>query len=84
MVGGGEGWEMTPTQFIIRLRNFGMAAQNNIASHGSVSWDNSREQLIYKGTHLSVLDMQAMMRLAVQQLETILYKDLLLFTEFSE
>jgi hypothetical protein len=65
MVGGGEGWEMTPTQFIIRLRNFGMAAQNNTASHSSVSWDNSREQLIYKGTRLSVLDVQAMMRLAV-------------------
>ena len=84
MVGGGEGWETTPTQFIIRLRNFGMAAQNNTASHGSVSWDNSREQLIYKGTRLGVLDVQAMMRLAVQQLETVLYKDLLLFTEFFE
>lgn len=32
MVGGGEGWETTPTQFIIRLRNFGMAAHNNTAS----------------------------------------------------
>ncbi|KAF5268072.1 hypothetical protein FOXYS1_1041 [Fusarium oxysporum] len=84
MVGGGEGWETTPTQFIIRLRNFGMAAQNNTAAHGSVSWDKSREELIYKGIRLSVLDVQAMMRLAVQQLETILYKYLLLFTEYSE
>ncbi|KAG7416705.1 hypothetical protein Forpi1262_v016777 [Fusarium oxysporum f. sp. raphani] len=84
MVGGGEGWETTPTQFIIRLRNFGMAAQNNTAAHGSVSWDKSREELIYKGIRLSVLDVQAMMRLAVQQLETILYKDLLLFAEYSE
>ncbi|KAG4279191.1 hypothetical protein FPRO04_13665, partial [Fusarium proliferatum] len=84
MVGGGEGWETTPTQFIIRLRNFGMAAQNNTAAHGSVSWDKGREELIYKGIRLSVLDVQAMMRLAVQQLETILYKDLLLFTEYSE
>ncbi|WKT54486.1 Helicase superfamily 1/2, ATP-binding domain [Fusarium oxysporum f. sp. vasinfectum] len=84
MVGGGEGWETTPTQFIIRLRNFGMAAQNNTAAHGSVSWDKGREELIYKGIRLSVLDVQAMMRLAVQQLEIILYKDLLLFTEYSE
>jgi hypothetical protein len=65
MIGGGEGWETTPTQFIIRLRNFGMAAQNSTAAHGSVSWDNSREELIYKGTRLSVLDVQATMRLAV-------------------
>jgi hypothetical protein len=65
MVGGGEGWEMTLTQFIIRLRNFGMAVQNNTAAYGLVSWDNSREELIYKGTCLSVLDVQAMMRLAV-------------------
>ncbi|KLP03469.1 Uncharacterized protein Y057_10530 [Fusarium fujikuroi] len=84
MVGGGEGWETTPTQFIIRLRNFGMAAQNNTAAHGSVSWDKGREELIYKGIRLSVLDVQAMMRLAVQQLEIILYKDLLLFTEYLE
>jgi hypothetical protein len=42
-----------------------MAAQNNIAVYGSVSWDNSREELIYKGTRLSVLDVQAIMRLAV-------------------
>ncbi|KAK1633201.1 hypothetical protein BDP81DRAFT_452314 [Colletotrichum phormii] len=39
MVGGGEGWETTPTQFIIRLRNFGIAIQNNTAMHGSVCWD---------------------------------------------
>ncbi|RKK19457.1 hypothetical protein BFJ66_g15721 [Fusarium oxysporum f. sp. cepae] len=84
MVGGGEGWETTPTQFIIRLRNFGMAAQNNTAAHGLVSWDKGREELIYKGIRLSVLDVQAMIRLAVQQLETILYKDLLLFTEYLE
>jgi hypothetical protein len=61
-----------------------MAAQNNRAVHGSVSWDTDREELIYKGIRPSVLDIQAMMRLAVQQLETILYKDLLLFTEFSK
>jgi hypothetical protein len=54
-----------------------MAAQNNTAAHGSVSWDKGREELIYKGIRLSVLDVQAMMRLAVQQLEIILYKDLL-------
>ncbi|KXH61011.1 hypothetical protein CNYM01_13192 [Colletotrichum nymphaeae SA-01] len=44
MVGGGGGWETTPAQFIIRLRNFGMAIQNNKATHGSVRWDKSREE----------------------------------------
>jgi hypothetical protein len=71
MVGGGEGWETTPTQFIIRLRNFGMAAHNNTATQGSVSWD--KEQIIFKGIRLSVLDIQAMMRMAVHQLEDVLY-----------
>ncbi|RKK53183.1 hypothetical protein BFJ69_g17840 [Fusarium oxysporum] len=26
LVGGAEGWDTTPTQFIIRLRNYGKAA----------------------------------------------------------
>ncbi|KAM6513757.1 hypothetical protein FALCPG4_014975 [Fusarium falciforme] len=82
MVGGGEGWETTPTQFIIRLRNFGMAAHNNTASQGSVSWD--KEHIVFKGIRHSVLDVQAMMRMAVHQLEDVLYKDLLFCKEFSD
>ncbi|KAM6513777.1 hypothetical protein FALCPG4_014992 [Fusarium falciforme] len=81
MVGGGEGWETTPTQFIIRLRNFGMAAHNNTAAQGSVSWD--KEHIVFKGIRLSILDVQAMMRMAVHQLEDILYKDLLFLAQLS-
>jgi hypothetical protein len=40
LVGGAEGWDTTPTQFIIRLRNYGMAASGQQAMPGSVSWDN--------------------------------------------
>ncbi|KAL6401245.1 hypothetical protein AUP68_08437 [Ilyonectria robusta] len=39
IVGGGQGWDTTPTQFIIRLCNYGMAADSNWAMEGSVSWD---------------------------------------------
>lgn len=80
MVGGGEGWETTPTQFVIRLRNFGMAINSNTAAQGSISWD--KEHIIFKGTRLSVLDIQAMMQMAVQQAEEVLYKDLLFCREF--
>lgn len=45
MVGGGEGWETMPTQFIIRLRKFDMAVHNNIAARSSISWD--KEQCVY-------------------------------------
>ncbi|OHE93923.1 hypothetical protein CORC01_10822 [Colletotrichum orchidophilum] len=47
-------------------------------------WDKSREELLYRGTHLGVLDVQAMMKVGVWQLETVLYKDLLFFGAFSE
>ncbi|EGU72775.1 hypothetical protein FOXB_16716, partial [Fusarium oxysporum f. sp. conglutinans Fo5176] len=35
LVGGAEGWDTTPTQFIIRLRNYGMAASGQQAMPGS-------------------------------------------------
>ncbi|KAH7231629.1 uncharacterized protein BKA55DRAFT_712855, partial [Fusarium redolens] len=35
LVGGAEGWDTTPTQFIIRLRNYGMAASGQQAMTGS-------------------------------------------------
>ena len=47
MVGGAQGWDTTPVQFIIRLRNYGMATDANMATTGSVSWD--REDAIYRG-----------------------------------
>ncbi|KAH7009488.1 hypothetical protein EDB80DRAFT_838185 [Ilyonectria destructans] len=47
IVGGGDSWDTTPTQFMVRLRNFGIAADGNQAMPGSVSWD--KETAIYKG-----------------------------------
>lgn len=82
MVGGGEGWETTPTQFIIRLRNFGMAAHNNTAARGSVSWD--REQCVYQGSKHSVISVQAMLRSVVHQLEKVLYCELLFCSGFTD
>jgi hypothetical protein len=37
IVRGGEGWQTTPTQFIVRLRNYGISAAQNDAKQGSVS-----------------------------------------------
>ncbi|KAL9561239.1 hypothetical protein ACKAV7_014594 [Fusarium commune] len=65
LVGGAEGWDTTPTQFIIRLRNYGMAASGYQAMPGSVSWDN--EDTIYKGIRISVLGVQSMLQAALHR-----------------
>ncbi|KAI8648058.1 hypothetical protein LRP88_12664 [Fusarium phalaenopsidis] len=63
LVGGAEGWGTTPTQFIIRLRNYGMAADGNKAMPGSVSWDD--ENAVYKGIRINVLGVQSMLHTAL-------------------
>jgi hypothetical protein len=56
LVGGAEGWDTTPTQFIIRLRNYGMAASGNEASPGSVSWDHEDAIVSLLGLGILVLN----------------------------
>ncbi|KAF4449204.1 hypothetical protein F53441_7480 [Fusarium austroafricanum] len=73
LVGGAEGWDTTPTQFIIRLRNYGMAASGQQAMPGSVSWDN--KNATYKGIHVSVLGIQSILQTALQRAEALLYKN---------
>jgi superfamily II DNA helicase RecQ len=82
LVGGAEGWDTTPTQFIIRLRNYGMATSGQQAMPGSVSWDN--EDAIYKDVRLSVLGVQSMLQAAMQEAEKLLYKHLLLCDEYKD
>jgi superfamily II DNA helicase RecQ len=82
LVGGAEGWDTTPTQFIIRLRNYGMAASGQEAIPGSVSWDN--EDVIYKGIRINVLGVQSMLQAALQRAETLLYKHLLFCEEYKD
>jgi len=82
LVGGAEGWDTTPTQFIIRLRNYGMAASGSQAIPGSVSWDN--EDAIYKGIRINVLGVQSMLQAALRRAETLLYKHLLFCGEYKD
>ncbi|KAJ4195495.1 endo-1,3-beta glucanase [Fusarium solani] len=82
LVGGAEGWDTTPTQFIIRLRNYGMAADGNRAMPGSVSWDN--ENPIYKDIRINVLGVQSMLHTALRRAETLLYKHLLFCGEYDD
>jgi superfamily II DNA helicase RecQ len=80
MVGGGEGWQTTPTQFIVRLRNYGISAAQNDAKQGSVSWDG--EDAIYKGIRTSVVGIQSMLQTALQRAEEVLFKELLFFNTY--
>jgi RecQ family ATP-dependent DNA helicase len=82
MVAGGEGVQTTPVQFIIRLRNYGLAAHNNSVTYGSVSWD--KEDLIFKGTRFNILDVQSMVQVTLRQAETVLFKKLLFCGDFTE
>ncbi|RYC77864.1 hypothetical protein BFJ63_vAg19262, partial [Fusarium oxysporum f. sp. narcissi] len=82
LVGGAEGWDTTPTQFIIRLRNYGMAASGQEAMPGSVSWDN--EDAIYKGIRINVFGVQSMLQAALQRAEILLYKHLLFCEEYKD
>ncbi|KAK2926802.1 hypothetical protein FoTM2_013672 [Fusarium oxysporum f. sp. vasinfectum] len=82
LVGGAEGWDTTPTQFIIRLRNYGKAASGQQAMPGSVSWDN--EDAIYKGIRINVLGVQSMLQAASRRAETLLYKHLLFCEEYKD
>jgi RecQ family ATP-dependent DNA helicase len=75
MVAGGKGWQTTPTQFIVRLRNYGISAAQNDAKQGSVSWD--REDAIYKGIRTSVVGIQSMLQTTLQRAEECLFKELL-------
>ncbi|KFA70949.1 hypothetical protein S40288_10242 [Stachybotrys chartarum IBT 40288] len=75
MVGGGKGWQTTPTQFIVRLRNYGISAAQNDAKAGSVSWD--REDAICKGIRTSVVGIQSMLQTTLQRAEEVLFKELL-------
>jgi hypothetical protein len=80
LIGGAEGWDTTPTQFIIRLRNYGMAASGQEVMPGSVSWDN--EDAIYKGIHINIFGVQSILQAALQRAETLLYKHLLFCEEY--
>lgn len=81
MVGGGEGSQTTPTQFIVRLRNYGVSAAQNDAKQGSVSWDG--EDAIYKGIRINVIGIQSMLQTVQRQAEEIFFKELLLFKDYS-
>ncbi|RMI97528.1 hypothetical protein CDV36_016208 [Fusarium kuroshium] len=82
LVGGAEGWDTTPTQFIIRLRNYGRAVAGNSATPGSISWDN--EDAVYKGIRINILGVQSMLHAALRQAETLLYKHLLLCADYDD
>ncbi|KAF4442502.1 hypothetical protein F53441_11725 [Fusarium austroafricanum] len=82
LVGGAKGWDTTPTQFIIQLRNYGMAASGQHAMPGSVSWDN--ENAIYKGIRVSILGIQSMLQTALRRAEALLYKCLLFCDEYKD
>lgn len=82
MVGGGEGIQTIPIQFIVRLRNYGMAAHNNTATRGSVSWD--KEDIVFKGSRINILNVQGMLQTALRQAESVLYKNLLFCKGFTD
>lgn len=52
MIGGGEGWQTTPVQVIVRLRNYSMAAINSKATLGWVIWN--KEDVLFTGIRISV------------------------------
>jgi hypothetical protein len=80
MVGSGEGWQTTPTQFIVRLRNYGVSAAQNDAKQGSVSCDG--EDAIYKGIRTSVVGLQSMLQTTLQRAEEVLSGELLFVDGF--
>jgi hypothetical protein len=80
MVGRERGWQTTPTQFIVRLRNYGISAAQNDAKQGSVSWDG--EDAIYKGIRTSVIHIQSMLQTALRRAEEILFKELLIMEDY--
>ncbi|KAF4995459.1 hypothetical protein FDECE_12796 [Fusarium decemcellulare] len=80
LVGGAEGWDTTPTQFIIRLRNYGMATDQTRAVSGAVAWEG--EDIIHKGIRLNVLGVQSMLHTALRRAERLLYKNLLFCQEY--
>jgi hypothetical protein len=71
------GYKTTPTQFIVRLRNYSRseAAREGIA--GSISWDG--EDCIYKGVRVGTAGLQAMLMNTIRQAEIVLLRDLLLY-----
>lgn len=75
MVGGGVGWQTGPTQYVVRLRNYGVSAAQNDAKQGSVSWDG--EDAIFKGMRTSVVGVQSMLQTTLQRAEEILFGELL-------
>ena len=77
-----QGWSTTPMQFIVRLRNYGMAAAQAEARRGTVSWDG--EDAIHKGIRLNIVGLQKAIQAAQDEAEKILFKELLFFTKFSE
>ncbi|KAF6793337.1 hypothetical protein CMUS01_16109 [Colletotrichum musicola] len=82
LVMGEQGTWTTPMQFLFRLRNWGMAANSKTASRGSVSWDDN--DMVFKGSRINVLEIQAMIRAALAQLEALLFRELLFFGEYTE
>lgn len=82
MAGGGEGWQTTPVQFIVRLRNYGVAATNSEATPGSVSWN--KEEALFKGIRISVPVVQAMIQGALRLAESKLYEGLLFYSGYEE
>lgn len=46
--------QIIPIQFIVRLRNYSMAAYNNMTTRGLVSWDE--EDIIFKDSLVNILD----------------------------
>ena len=75
MVSGGDGWATTPAQFILRLRNYGMHAQSNDITSGSLTWEG--EAATYKGLRVTVSGVQSMLRQALHAASELLYRSLL-------
>lgn len=82
MVMGKKGTWTTPMQFLFRLRNWGISANSRTPARGSVSWD--RNDIVFKGSRINVLEIQAMIRAALAQAEDLLFKELLFFDEYTE
>lgn len=81
IINKGKGNAFTPIQFILRLRNYGLAAQRNTASEGYINWVG--DTLLYKGNRLSLPTLHYIIQSALDKACQTLYQDLLMQEDYS-
>lgn len=73
--------EATPMQYIFRLRSYGIAANANSASPGSLTWDGL--DIIYKGIRLPLQNLSTLQQSIVDAARLTLFQDLLFQQDYS-